>query len=104
MQRKTHSYAKQQRKNIHCLRNDNGLVLQTFSNIEQLSLLWATIVFQIPQKRFQLLSSKIYFDHPKKSENTSKEPTNCLIFTLRKAMTHSTNQSIEPQAKRSVVA
>ena len=54
----------------------------------------------ISRNRFQILMSKLYFNHPEKPDNATKlyyveELVNCMKQTLSNAMSESSHQSID---------
>ncbi len=83
-------------------------LVMAFNRVPELQMYWSrhkslrneTISSSISRDRFLLISSKLYFNEPKKPEAASKtyymeEMVNCLKYTFQKSRSDSTYQAID---------
>lgn len=83
-------------------------LVMAFNRVPELQMYWSrhkslrneTIASSISRDRFLLISSKLYFNEPKKPEGASKtyymeEIVNCLKYTFQKSRSDSTYQAID---------
>lgn len=83
-------------------------LVMSFNRVPEMQMYWSrhkslrneTIASAISRDRFLLISSKLYFNEPRKPEGASKtyymdEMVNCLKYTFQKARSDSTYQAID---------